>query len=315
MHLERDGDGHRIRYAIADVPDVRAARRRARPGHPRARPDRLLPGRAGAAAPRGAVRGRREPAAGCRAPRLRLGPAPRRRGAADVGARCTARWCAASSGSTTRTVQAAIDAGTDDERFLLLQGGRRAPHRAGAGARGREPADARAAGDGTRRRRLHPRVPAARRGRGVERAGLAAHRHGRRHDDAGCRRGRAAHHAGPDARGGGVVPAGGPRRWAPSGREDLPYGEFVRGLDRTNPRHLALIHEATALFRGAGYTAFDGEPPDAARARGGRRPLRPRHRAAAPARRPLRPGRLRGRVPRRRGAGCRARGAARSSPS
>ena len=42
----------------------------------------------------------------------------------------------------------------------------------------------------------------------------------------------------------------------------MPYGEFVRGLDRTNPRHLALIHEATALFRGAGYTAFDGEPPE-----------------------------------------------------
>jgi exoribonuclease R len=43
--------------------------------------------------------------------------------------------------------------------------------------------------------------------------------------------------------------------------EGVPYGEFVRGLDRANPRHLALIHEATALFRGAGYTAFEGEPP------------------------------------------------------
>lgn len=41
------------------------------------------------------------------------------------------------------------------------------------------------------------------------------------------------------------------------------YGEFLRSLDRTNPRHLALIHEATALFRGAGYTPFDdGEVPD-----------------------------------------------------
>ncbi|MEO6789361.1 MAG: RNB domain-containing ribonuclease [Ornithinibacter sp.] len=39
------------------------------------------------------------------------------------------------------------------------------------------------------------------------------------------------------------------------------YGDFVRSLDRTNPRHLALIHEATTLFRGAGYTAFDGEVP------------------------------------------------------
>jgi exoribonuclease R len=44
--------------------------------------------------------------------------------------------------------------------------------------------------------------------------------------------------------------------------DGMPYGEFVRALDRTNPRHLALIHEATALFRGAGYTAFDGEPPE-----------------------------------------------------
>ena len=43
--------------------------------------------------------------------------------------------------------------------------------------------------------------------------------------------------------------------------EGVPYGDFVSGLDRTNPRHLALIHEATALFRGAGYTAFDGAAP------------------------------------------------------
>ena len=40
------------------------------------------------------------------------------------------------------------------------------------------------------------------------------------------------------------------------------YGEFLRSLDRTNPKHLALIYEATSLFRGAGYTPFDGEVPD-----------------------------------------------------
>jgi exoribonuclease R len=44
-------------------------------------------------------------------------------------------------------------------------------------------------------------------------------------------------------------------------REGTAYGEFLRTLDRTNPRHLALIHEATSLFRGAGYTPFDGEAP------------------------------------------------------
>jgi exoribonuclease R len=45
-------------------------------------------------------------------------------------------------------------------------------------------------------------------------------------------------------------------------QKGTPYGEFLRTLDRTNPKHLALIHEATSLFRGAGYTPFDGELPD-----------------------------------------------------
>ncbi|MGO4597755.1 RNB domain-containing ribonuclease [Terrabacter sp. 2RAF25] len=44
--------------------------------------------------------------------------------------------------------------------------------------------------------------------------------------------------------------------------DGMAYGEFLRTLDRTNPRHLALIHEATTLFRGAGYTPFDGAVPD-----------------------------------------------------
>jgi exoribonuclease R len=45
-------------------------------------------------------------------------------------------------------------------------------------------------------------------------------------------------------------------------QQGTPYGEFLRTLDRTNPKHLALIHEATSLFRGAGYTPFDGELPE-----------------------------------------------------
>ncbi|MBK7723126.1 MAG: RNB domain-containing ribonuclease [Austwickia sp.] len=46
--------------------------------------------------------------------------------------------------------------------------------------------------------------------------------------------------------------------------EQLPYGAFLRTLDRTDPAHLAVIHAATGLFRGAGYQAFDaaaGTPP------------------------------------------------------
>ena len=44
--------------------------------------------------------------------------------------------------------------------------------------------------------------------------------------------------------------------------EDMPYGAFLRTLDVADPRQLALMHAAAALFRGAGYTAFDGDVPD-----------------------------------------------------
>ncbi|NLF05790.1 MAG: RNB domain-containing ribonuclease, partial [Actinomycetales bacterium] len=43
--------------------------------------------------------------------------------------------------------------------------------------------------------------------------------------------------------------------------DGVAYGDFLRSLDRTDPRHLAIIHDATSLFRGSGYTVFDGEPP------------------------------------------------------
>ena len=33
------------------------------------------------------------------------------------------------------------------------------------------------------------------------------------------------------------------------------YGDFLRSLQRTDPRHLAWIHEAASLFRGEGYTS------------------------------------------------------------
>lgn len=43
---------------------------------------------------------------------------------------------------------------------------------------------------------------------------------------------------------------------------EVSYGELLRGLDRDNLAHLALVHEATSLFRGAGYTPFEGQPPE-----------------------------------------------------
>lgn len=40
------------------------------------------------------------------------------------------------------------------------------------------------------------------------------------------------------------------------------YGEYLRTLDASDPRQLAILHSAGTLFRGAGYTPFDGEVPD-----------------------------------------------------
>lgn len=49
--------------------------------------------------------------------------------------------------------------------------------------------------------------------------------------------------------------------WGP----DQPYGEMLQSLDRADPRHLAVIHAATSLFRGASYTPFDGATPEQTR--------------------------------------------------
>ena len=42
----------------------------------------------------------------------------------------------------------------------------------------------------------------------------------------------------------------------------IGYPEFVRSLDPTDPRHLAMLYACTTLFRGAGYVSFDGELPE-----------------------------------------------------
>ena len=42
----------------------------------------------------------------------------------------------------------------------------------------------------------------------------------------------------------------------------MPYPEFVRGLDPSEPEQLAAMVKCTMLFRGAGYLAFDGHVPD-----------------------------------------------------
>ncbi|HET7415347.1 MAG TPA: RNB domain-containing ribonuclease [Arthrobacter sp.] len=43
--------------------------------------------------------------------------------------------------------------------------------------------------------------------------------------------------------------------------EDMPHGEYLRSLDTADPKQLALMFAAATLFRGAGYTPFDGDHP------------------------------------------------------
>jgi len=44
--------------------------------------------------------------------------------------------------------------------------------------------------------------------------------------------------------------------------ESMPYGEYLASLDSSDPLQLAITHAAGSLFRGAGYTAFDGAVPE-----------------------------------------------------
>jgi exoribonuclease R len=44
--------------------------------------------------------------------------------------------------------------------------------------------------------------------------------------------------------------------------QEQRYGDYLRGLDTADPRQLAIMHAAASLFRGAGYSAFDGALPE-----------------------------------------------------
>lgn len=46
--------------------------------------------------------------------------------------------------------------------------------------------------------------------------------------------------------------------------EDMPYGEYLRTINRETPAGIAVLHAAAALFRGAGYAAFGVPGPDGA---------------------------------------------------
>ena len=260
MHLERDGTGHRIRYAIADVPAF------VRLGGDLDRVTR-----------------ERGQTVYCPDVRVPLHPEVLSEGAASLlpdavrpayvwdlrldasGALASAEVHRAMVRSVARLdyagVQAAVDAGTDDERFLLLReiGERRIDQeRARGGASLPMPEQqVREREDGGFTLEFRPPVPAEEWNAQVSLVtGMAA---AELMLGAGVGVLRTMPPPAPEAVDRFRRAAKGLGADWPNG---MPYGEFVRGLDRTNPRHLALIHEATALFRGAGYTAFDGEPPE-----------------------------------------------------
>lgn len=260
MHLERDGDGHRIRYAIADVPAFV---------------------RLGGALDR-VTRGRGQTVY-CPDLRVPLHPEVLSEAAASLlpdAVRPAFVWDLRLDGDGLLTsaevhrslvrsverldyagVQAAVDAGTDDERFLMLReiGERRVEQeRARGGASLPMPEQqvtAREGGGFTLE--FRPPVPAEEWNAQVSLlTGMAA---AAMMLDAGLGVLRTMPDPTPDAVGRFRRAA---RGLGVDWPEGVPYGDLVRGLDRTNPRHLALIHEATTLFRGAGYTAFDGAAPE-----------------------------------------------------
>jgi exoribonuclease R len=259
MHLERDGAGYRVRYAIADLtafvapggPVDREARRRGQtvycpdlsvPLHPPVLSQdaaSLLPGQV-------------RPAYVWD---LRLDAEGEVR-SAEV-ARALVR-------SVERLdyagVQAAVDAGTGDERFTLLRevGERRVRLEQDRGGASLPLPEQEVVADGDRYLlRLRPPSPvedwnaqiSLMTGMAAADMMLAA--------DIGILRTMPGPPRETVARFHRQAAALG-ARWP----AEMLYGEFLRSLDRTDPRQLALVHEATVLFRGAGYTAFEGDVPD-----------------------------------------------------
>ena len=260
MHLERDGDGYRVRYAIADVPAF--------------------------VAPGGAIDGearRRGQTIYCPDKRVPLHPTVVSEGAASLlpgevrpafvwdlrldaeGEGTSAEVYRAMVRSVERfdytSVQGQVDAGTTDERWVLLRevGEKRIrQEQLRGGASLPMPEQEVHLGDGGDFT-LEFRPP-----RTVEDwnaqisllTGMAA-------ADMMLHAGVGILRTMPEADHNAVARF---RRQTKALGAPWPaeqgYGDFLRSLDRTNPKHLALIHDATSLFRGAGYTPFDGDVPE-----------------------------------------------------
>lgn len=260
MFLERDGDGYRVRYAIADVPAF------VEPGGPLDDETRK--------------RGQTFYLPDTRTP---LHPTILSEGAASLlpgetrpaflwdirldadGERTSEEVYRAMVRSRERrdydTVQAQADAGEADEQILLLKeiGEKRIAlelERGGSGLPMPEQ-EVDVTEDGTYRLRFRPPVPSEDWNAQISLLTGIAAAEMMLHAGVGILR------TMPEPDHGAVQRF---RREARALGAEWPaeqgYGDFLRGLDRTDPVHLAIIHEATILFRGAGYTPFEGAPPE-----------------------------------------------------
>lgn len=258
MHLSRDGDGYRVRYAITYLPGF------------------IAPG--GAIDVEARTRGETIYCPDARTP---LHPTVLSEGAASLLAgqvRAAYVWDIGLDGdglvrtSTIYTarvksvdrldyhqVQDAIDSGTTDERISLLKevGVKRvAQEAARGGASLPMPEQEVDCDDGTYHLAFRPPVPAEEWNAQISLLAGIVGAHMMVEAKVGILRTMPA----PDA---GAV-----RRFRHEARAlgiewgaDERYGDLLRRLDRTNPKHLALIYQATSLFRGASYTPFDGTVP------------------------------------------------------
>ena len=259
MHLSREGEGYRVRYAIAHLEsfvepggaiDVEARRR----GQTIYAPDRRTPLHPPVLSEDAAslLPGKTRPAYVWD---IRL-DARGEHTAAEVYpamVRSTERF-------TYEEVQQSIDGGTDDDRLILLQeiGARRiALEQERGGATLPMPDQEVEEVDGGFRLRLRPLLPVEDWNAQISLLTGMVAAELMLHAEVGVLR---------------TMPAPGDEalrqlhRIAGALGVDWPaeqsHGDLLRSLDGSDPRHLALIHESTVLFRGAGYTAFDGGLPE-----------------------------------------------------